>query len=266
RDLYPDTGRRGACAAGGGSDGRAGEGGARGRGIPGSGARAPGRAEDHECGDGRLVRSRRRHHRRGRSREESRCDRDVHSRAQRLGTPDSGQRRGGRPPRHHRARADRAGARRSARAAAGSSRSPVGKGKERPMKVRELMTGGLVCVTPETPVVEARQTMLTKQIRHLLVTEERRLLGIVTDRDIRLNLPSQATSLSVWEMNYLLSRLTVGEVMTKSVIIIGPDREARDAARLMMEHKIGALPVVDDDHLIGIVTETDILRAFAQGR
>jgi len=134
------------------------------------------------------------------------------------------------------------------------------------MKVRELMTGGLVCVTPETPVVEARQTMLAKQIRHLLVTEDRRLLGIVTDRDIRLNLPSQATSLSVWEMNYLLSRLTVGEVMTKSVIIIGPDREARDAARLMMEHKIGALPVVDDDHLIGIVTETDILRAFAQGR
>ena len=134
------------------------------------------------------------------------------------------------------------------------------------MKVRELMTGGLVCVTPETPVVDARQTMLTKQIRHLLVTEDRRLLGIVTDRDIRLNLPSQATSLSVWEMNYLLSRLTVGEVMTKSVIIIGPDREARDAARLMMEHKIGALPVVDDDHLIGIVTETDILRAFAQGR
>jgi acetoin utilization protein AcuB len=134
------------------------------------------------------------------------------------------------------------------------------------MKVRELMTGGLVCVTPETPVVEARQTMLTKQIRHLLVTEDRRLLGIVTDRDIRLNLPSQATSLSVWEMNYLLARLTVGEVMTKGVIVIGPDREAREAARLMMDHKIGALPVVDDDHLIGIVTETDILRAFAQGR
>jgi acetoin utilization protein AcuB len=80
------------------------------------------------------------------------------------------------------------------------------------MKVRELMTGGLVCVMPETPVVDARQTMLTKQIRHLLVTEDRRLLGIVTDRDIRLNLPSQAKSLSVWEMNYLLARLTVGEV------------------------------------------------------
>jgi acetoin utilization protein AcuB len=134
------------------------------------------------------------------------------------------------------------------------------------MKVRELMTGGLVCVTSATPVVEARQTMIAQRIRHLLVAEDRRLLGIVTDRDIRLNLPSQATSLSVWEMNYLLARLTVGEVMTKSVIIIGPDRDARDAARLMMEHKIGALPVVDDDHLIGIVTETDFLRAFAQSR
>jgi len=134
------------------------------------------------------------------------------------------------------------------------------------MKVRELMTGGLVCVSPETPVVDARQMMITKQIRHLLVTEDRRLLGIVTDRDIRLNLPSQATSLSVWEMNYLLARLTVGEVMTKGVIVIGPDREARDAARLMMEHKIGALPVVDEDHLIGIVTETDFLRAFVHGR
>src|SRR5262245_7979246 len=132
------------------------------------------------------------------------------------------------------------------------------------MKVRELMTGGLVCVTPETPVVEARQTMLTKQIRHLLVTEDRRLLGIVTDRDIRLNLPSQATSLSVWEMNYLLSRLTVGEVMTASVITVGPDREARDAAQLILDHRIGALPVVDTGHLIGIVTETDLLRAFVK--
>jgi acetoin utilization protein AcuB len=88
----------------------------------------------------------------------------------------------------------------------------------------------------------------------------------VTDRDIRLNLPSQATSLSVWEVNYLLARLTVDEVMTKSVIVIGPNREARDAARLMLEHKIGALPVVDGEHLVGIVTETDVLRAFARGQ
>ena len=132
------------------------------------------------------------------------------------------------------------------------------------MKVRELMTGGPITVGPDTPVFDARRTMLKERIRHLLVTEDRRLLGIITDRDIRLNLPSQATSLSVWEVNHLLSRLTVGEVMTKSVIIIGPDQDARDAARLMLEHKIGALPVLDGPHLIGIITETDVLRAFAR--
>jgi acetoin utilization protein AcuB len=132
------------------------------------------------------------------------------------------------------------------------------------MKVRELMTGALITVSPEIGVFEARQTMLKERIRHLLVTEGGRMVGIITDRDIRLNLPSQATSLSVWEVNHLLSRLTVGEVMTKGVIITGPDQEARAAARLMLEHKIGALPVLDGAHLVGILTETDILRAFAR--
>ena len=68
----------------------------------------------------------------------------------------------------------------------------------------------------------------------------------------------------MWEVYYLLAKLTVGQIMTKSVIIIGPDREARAAAQLMLEHKVGALPVLDGDVLIGILTETDILRAFAR--
>jgi len=126
------------------------------------------------------------------------------------------------------------------------------------------MTGAPITVSPDTPVFDARQTMIKERIRHLLVSEHRRLVGIVTDRDIRLNLPSQATSLSVWEMNYLLAQLTVDKIMTTSVIIVGPDLEARDAARLMLEHKIGALPVLDGEHLIGIITETDVLRAFAR--
>ncbi|HET9854780.1 MAG TPA: CBS domain-containing protein [Methylomirabilota bacterium] len=132
------------------------------------------------------------------------------------------------------------------------------------MKVGELMTGiNLITARPDTPVLEARQTMLKTKIRHLLVTEEGGLLvGIVTDRDIRLNLPSQATSLSVWEINHLLTKLTVGEVMTRAVITIGPDREARDAAVLMLDHTIGALPVMDGGRLVGIVTEADILRGF----
>ena len=132
------------------------------------------------------------------------------------------------------------------------------------MTVRELMSGTPITVGPETPVLEARQRMLKERIRHLLVTEGAELVGMVTDRDIRLNLPSQATSLSVWEMNYLLARLTVGQVMTPSVIKVGPDRDARDAARLMIEHKIGALPVVDGSRVVGIVTESDFLRAFVE--
>jgi acetoin utilization protein AcuB len=132
------------------------------------------------------------------------------------------------------------------------------------MKVGELMTAvRLITAPPETPVLDARRLMLERKIRHLLVTEgDGRLVGIVTDRDIRLNLPSQATSLSVWEINHLLTKLTVGEVMTRTVITIGPDREARDAAQLMLDHSIGALPVTEGGRLVGIVTETDVLRAF----
>jgi acetoin utilization protein AcuB len=133
------------------------------------------------------------------------------------------------------------------------------------MRVRELMTGALITVRPDTPVLDARHLMVQERIRHLLVTNERgELMGIVTDRDIKLNLPSQATSLSVWELNHLLTRLTVAKVMTQSVITVGPDREARDAAQLMLDHTIGALPVVDGGRLIGIVTETDLLRAFVK--
>ena len=132
------------------------------------------------------------------------------------------------------------------------------------MKVRELMTGAPITVSPDTSVLDARRLMLKERIRHLLVTDDRRLVGIITDRDIRLNLPSQATSLSRWVVNYLLAKLTVGQVMTKGVIIIGPDQDARAAAQLMLEHKVGALPVLDGEVLIGILTETDILRAFAR--
>jgi len=132
------------------------------------------------------------------------------------------------------------------------------------MLIRDLMTRDVVTVRPDTPIFEARALMLKEHIRHLLVTENDRLTGIVTDRDIRLNLPSPATSLSVWEVNYLLARLTVGQVMTRNVVSIAPDRDPREAAGLLLEHKIGALPVLDGDRLAGIVTETDVLRAYAQ--
>jgi acetoin utilization protein AcuB len=132
------------------------------------------------------------------------------------------------------------------------------------MNVNELMTAPAITAKPDMPVLEARQLMVDKRIRHLLVTAGSKLLGIITDRDIRLNLPSPATSLSVWEINYLLARMTVDAVMTKAVVTVDPRRDARGAAQLMLDHKIGALPVVDGGTLIGIITETDLLRAFVK--
>jgi acetoin utilization protein AcuB len=130
------------------------------------------------------------------------------------------------------------------------------------VNVRDLMTTDPITTGPETPVLEARQLMIDKRIRHLLIVEGAKLLGMVTDRDIRLNLPSPATSLSVWEINYLIARLTVESVMTKTLVVIGPLHDVRAAAQLMLEHKIGALPVLDGGRLLGIITETDLLRAF----
>jgi acetoin utilization protein AcuB len=132
------------------------------------------------------------------------------------------------------------------------------------MNVRDLMTTSPITVGPETPVLDARQLMIDKRFRHVLIADGPKLLGIVTDRDIRLNLPSPATSLSVWEINYLLARLTVASVMTKSLVTVSPRQDTREAALLMLDHKIGALPVVDGGLLVGIITETDLLRAYVK--
>lgn len=134
------------------------------------------------------------------------------------------------------------------------------------MRVKEWMSSSPTTAAATTSVSEAREVMRRKVIRHLLVTEKERLVGIITDRDIRLNLPSPATSLSVWEINYLLSKLTVGDAMTKAVITVEPERAIEEAAGLMLDHRIGALPVVDDGRVVGILTETDVLRAFVHSQ
>lgn len=132
------------------------------------------------------------------------------------------------------------------------------------MRISEWMTTGPIAVAPGTPVSKARELMQTKHIRHLLVMDGERLAGIITDRDIRLALPSPATSLSIWEVNYLLAKLAVREVMTRSVLTIGRDQPVAEAMRLMLKHKIGALPVVEDERVVGIITGTDLHRAFAR--
>jgi len=120
-----------------------------------------------------------------------------------------------------------------------------------------------ITVHPDTLMLEARQRMLLARIRHLVVTEGEGVAGIVTDRDIRLNLPSPATSLSVWEMNFLLAKLTVRDVMTRAVVLVDPKRSAAEAAQIMLTHKISALPVTEGERLVGIITESDFVRLVA---
>src|SRR5438105_4973991 len=102
----------------------------------------------------------------------------------------------------------------------GSALSRNSRRKEDPVQARDLMTREPLTVPIDMPVVDARRMMVERRIRHLLVTDDGRLAGIVTDRDIRLNLPSPATSLSVWEINYLLAQMTVASVMTNAVITV----------------------------------------------
>src|SRR5689334_447937 len=133
------------------------------------------------------------------------------------------------------------------------------------VKVGEFMTRPVVTVFPETPIGDAHRIMKEKAIRRLPVTERGKLVGIITIGDIREAEPSDATSLSIWEINTLWARLTVKDVMTKKVITLGEEDSIIDAARLMLEHKIGGIPaVVAQDRPIGILTESDIFRMLIQ--
>jgi CBS domain-containing protein len=122
------------------------------------------------------------------------------------------------------------------------------------------MTPDPITVGPNTTLPEAARLMKECNIHRLPVVDNERLVGIVTLGDIREASPSNAHSLSIYELNYLIARLTVGEIMTRDPITVTPDMSVEAAARLMLEHKIGGLPVMDGDHLVGIITETDIFR------
>lgn len=130
------------------------------------------------------------------------------------------------------------------------------------MLVHEWMTPDPQTVSTDTPVMEAMQTLREGGFRRLPVTKQGRLVGIATDRDLKEATPSGATTLSVYELNYLLSKLTVAEVMTRDPIRVKPDAPIEEAALAMEEHKISGLPVVDHDKLVGILTITDLLRAM----
>lgn len=126
--------------------------------------------------------------------------------------------------------------------------------------VRDWMTADVITITPDMTLPEAHQLMTNEEIRRLPVVDKAgHLVGIVSIGDVRSAEPSPATSLSIWELNYLLSTLTIGKIMTSSPYTIRPEATLAEAARMMLEHRVSGLPVVDEEYrVIGIITESDI--------
>lgn len=133
--------------------------------------------------------------------------------------------------------------------------------------VQDRMSHPPVVIRPEATVPEAAQLMRQHGFRRLPVVQDNRLVGIVTDRDLKEAMPSDATSLSIWEISYLLGQLKVSEVMCRSVITAAADMPLTDAAHMMLERKIGGLPVINERHdLVGVLTVSDILRDYIAAR
>lgn len=130
------------------------------------------------------------------------------------------------------------------------------------MLVVDWMTPDPFTVSPETPVLDAIQLLSQRGFRRLPVVEAGYLLGIVTDKDLKEAMPSKASSISTFEQNYLLSRLSVREVMASELVTVSAEAPLEKAALLMEEHRIGGLPVLREEQLVGIITITDVLRAF----
>ena len=128
------------------------------------------------------------------------------------------------------------------------------------MRIRDMMTKNPMTVDSETLVLDAQKIMKENNIRRLPVVNKGKLVGIVTKHDLLLASPSPATSLSIHELNYLLSKMKVSEIMHKNPVTFTPDTPFEEALRVGQEKKIGSFPVVDKGKLVGIATESDIVR------
>jgi acetoin utilization protein AcuB len=132
------------------------------------------------------------------------------------------------------------------------------------MRIRDIMTKNPKTVESETLVLDAQKLMNENSIRRLPVVDKGKLVGIVTYHDLLAASPSPATSLSVYELNYLLAKMKVKEVMKKNPVTISPDTPFEEALRLGQEKRIGSFPVVEDGKLVGITTESDIVRILTR--
>ena len=132
------------------------------------------------------------------------------------------------------------------------------------MLVGERMSRPVITIPPDMPIVDALNLINRERIRRAPVMKDNNLIGIVSDKDLMNASPSPVTSLSVWEINYLLSKVKVKDVMTKSVLTVNEDTPIEEAARIMADHKIGGLPVLRDGEVTGIITETDLFKIFLE--
>jgi len=134
------------------------------------------------------------------------------------------------------------------------------------MLVRERMTHHPIVIAPDTPVGGALKRMREEGVRRFPVVdyESGKLVGIVTEKELLYASPSPATSLSMHELHYLLAKLTVDEIMTTDLVTVSEDTPIEEAALLMIDRSVGALPVMRDGTLVGIITETDIFKTFTE--
>jgi acetoin utilization protein AcuB len=127
------------------------------------------------------------------------------------------------------------------------------------------MSHPVITVEPDMPIMDALNLMKTKQIRRLPVVDgNNKLIGIVSNEDLLNAGPSDATSLSVWEINYLVGKITVKKVMTKKVLTVSEDTPIEEAARIMVDNKVGGLPVMRGKEIAGVITESDLFKILLE--
>jgi len=130
------------------------------------------------------------------------------------------------------------------------------------MNVGEHMSKPAIVVSPSTPVTAAMKLLRERRVRRLPVVDDGELVGIVSERDLLRAMPSTATTLSVWEIPELLERLHVKDVMTRDVATVLASTPIQEAAQILIDRRIGGLPVLEDGRVVGVITETDIFRVF----
>ncbi len=132
------------------------------------------------------------------------------------------------------------------------------------MLVGDRMSHPVITIPPDMPILDALNLMRMEHVRRVPVVKNGKLVGIVSDKDLLNASPSAATTLSVHEVNYWLSKVTVEEIMTRDVITVTTDTPIEEAARVMVDNKIGGLPVMRDGKLVGIITETDLFKILLE--